>query len=45
MTTLLEFPGIGAPRDAIAPGLRADPVGSHVLFYRMLDDGRKRERP
>ena len=31
---LRDNPGIGAPRDDIAAGLRAHPVGSHLVFYR-----------
>jgi toxin ParE1/3/4 len=31
---LLQTPGLGAPRDDIAKGLRAHPAGRHLVFYR-----------
>ncbi len=31
---LRDTPGMGAPRDEIATGLRAHPVRRHVIFYR-----------
>jgi len=31
---LMQTPGLGAPRDDINPGLRAHPVGKHIIFYR-----------
>ena len=34
LRALRDTPGIGALRDDIAPGLRAHPIGSHVVFYR-----------
>lgn len=34
---LLTFPEIGAPRDAIAPGLRAVPYKNYVIYY-VFDD-------
>ncbi len=34
---LLEFPGMGAPRDQIVPGLRAAPYKNYVIYY-MFDD-------
>ncbi len=30
---LLEFPGIGAPRDNLAPGLRVCPYQSYCVYY------------
>ena len=30
---LLTFPGMGAPRDQIAQGLRAAPFKSYVIYY------------
>ena len=30
---LLQFPGMGAPRDQIAPGLRAIPYKNYVIYY------------
>lgn len=35
---LLEFPGMGAPRDQIAPGLRAIPYKNYVIYYMSDDD-------
>ena len=32
-TPLLEFPGMGAPRDQLAPGLRAVPYKNYVIYY------------
>ena len=29
-----DTPGLGAPRGIIGKGLRAHPVGKHVIFYR-----------
>ncbi len=34
LRALRDTPGLGTPRDDIAPGLKAHPVGSHVVFYR-----------
>ena len=34
LKTLRDTPGIGARRDDIHKGLRAHPVGKHVIFYR-----------
>ena len=34
---LLEFPGMGAPRDQIAPGLRAWPFKNYCIYY-VFDD-------
>lgn len=34
LADLRDRPGIGAARPEIAPGLRAHPVGRHVVFYR-----------
>jgi toxin ParE1/3/4 len=34
---LLEFPGMGAPRDQIVQGLRAAPYKNYVIYY-MHDD-------
>ncbi len=31
---LRDTPGIGARRDDIHEGLRAHPVGKHIIFYR-----------
>jgi toxin ParE1/3/4 len=32
-------PGLGASCDYIRTGYRKSPVGSHMLFYRIVDDG------
>jgi toxin ParE1/3/4 len=37
-TPLLEFPGIGTNRDELAPGLRALPYKTHVIYYTFTDD-------
>ncbi len=37
-TPLLEFPGIGAPRDNLAPGLRVCPYQSYCVYYVHDDD-------
>ncbi len=36
---LAESPGIGRRREELAPDLRSLPVGNHVIFYRVRDDG------
>ncbi len=36
---LQQTPGIGAPREGIAVGLRAYPVGEHVVYYRETGTG------
>jgi len=33
-----DTPGLGAARDEIGQGLRAHPVGLHVVFYRNSND-------
>jgi toxin ParE1/3/4 len=35
---LRDSPGIGTPRDDIVAGLRAHPVGRHVVFFRESGD-------
>ncbi len=37
LRTLRDMPGIGTPRDDIDTGLRAHPVGRHVIFYREVE--------
>lgn len=32
---LLDFPGLGAARDDLRPGLRSFPAGEHRIFYRV----------
>ena len=34
---LLEFPGMGSPRDQIIAGLRAVPYKNHVIYYTAND--------
>lgn len=36
---LSRLPGLGRRRDELAAGLRSLAVGSHVVFYRVTDDG------
>ena len=36
---LAQFPLMGRERSELAPHLRSFPAGSHVIFYRPLDDG------
>ena len=33
-----EHPGIGPSRDELQPGLRSLPVGSYLIFYRVMKD-------
>ncbi|MDZ4842141.1 MAG: type II toxin-antitoxin system RelE/ParE family toxin [Hyphomicrobium aestuarii] len=35
---LLQFPGMGTPRDQLAPGLRALPYKNYVIYYMSTDD-------
>jgi toxin ParE1/3/4 len=30
---------MGTPRDTLAPGLRSFPVGSYLVFYRVVPEG------
>jgi len=34
LRSLCDTPGMGRPRDDIAAGLRAFPVGQHIIFFR-----------
>lgn len=36
-TPLLEFPGMGAPRDMLAAGLRAVPFKNYCIYYTFTD--------
>jgi len=38
MGDLRRFPFRGQPREQFSPGLRAMPVGAHVVYYRVSDD-------
>lgn len=39
MGTLAEMPGMGRPRDDLAPSVRAFPLGSYLIIYREISDG------
>ncbi len=36
---LATQPKMGRHRDELAPGLRSQPFGRHVIFYMAIDDG------
>lgn len=36
---LADFPKMGISRDDLEDGLRAQPVGSYIIFYFPLEDG------
>jgi toxin ParE1/3/4 len=42
--TLARFPLIGTPREHLAEGLRAFPVGNYVIYYRPEADTVRIER-
>ncbi|MFZ5864681.1 MAG: type II toxin-antitoxin system RelE/ParE family toxin [Thermodesulfobacteriota bacterium] len=35
---IARLPGIGAPREDLAPGLRCFPVANYLIFYRIRDN-------
>lgn len=37
LTTLASSPDIGQRRDDLSPGLRSHPLGSHVVYYWVVD--------
>jgi toxin ParE1/3/4 len=37
--SLTRFPLVGIERSDLSPGMRSLPVASHVVFYRLTDDG------
>ena len=39
MGELAEMPGLGRPRENLAPNLRSFPVGRFLIFYRTFDSG------
>lgn len=39
MGTLAEMPGMGRPRDDLAPNIRAFPLGSYLIIYREVSGG------
>ncbi len=39
MGTVAETPGMGRPRDDLAPGLRTFPLGSYLIIYREVSGG------
>ncbi len=38
-SALARSPGLGRPRDELAPGLRSFATGNHVVFYRKAENG------
>lgn len=38
LNRLADMPSLGRARDDLAPGLRAFPVGSHLVCYLVTDD-------
>jgi toxin ParE1/3/4 len=38
MDGLTQFPDLGQRKDDISPGLRARPVGQHMISYRVTDE-------
>jgi len=38
------MPGLGAPREELAPKLRVFPIGSYAIYYRPLDSEVRIER-
>lgn len=36
---IAEMPGIGRPREELAPNLRSSHVGKYVIFYRPSEEG------
>ena len=34
-----DTPGMGTPRDDLAPGLRSFPVDDYIVFYRAIQGG------
>jgi len=39
MAMLAEMPGIGRPRDDLAPNVRTFPLGSYLIIYREATGG------
>jgi toxin ParE1/3/4 len=39
LKTLAQFPGVGPAREELAAGLRSCPLGSYVIFYRVVKGG------
>lgn len=39
MGTLAEMPGMGRPRDDLAPGLRTFPLSAYLIIYREVTGG------
>ncbi len=37
--TLADTPGMGRPRDELAPGVRSFAVGAYLIFYRKTSRG------
>jgi toxin ParE1/3/4 len=38
LNALAMFPMMGRQRESLAAGLRAQPVGQHVVYYTIVDD-------
>jgi toxin ParE1/3/4 len=39
MGMLAEMPGMGRPRDDLAPNIRTFPLGNHLIIYREVSGG------
>lgn len=39
MGTLAEMPGMGRPRDDLAPNIRTFPLGNYLIIYREMSGG------
>ena len=39
MGTLAEMPGMGRPRDDLAPNIRTFPLGNYLILYREMSGG------
>lgn len=39
MGVLAEMPGMGRPRDDLAPGLRTFPLSAYLIIYREVTGG------
>jgi toxin ParE1/3/4 len=36
---IASMPGVGADRSDLRPGVRSFPVGSYLIFYRVVEKG------
>jgi toxin ParE1/3/4 len=39
LSPISDFPGMGAERDELKPGMRSYPVGEYLLFYVQVEGG------